>query len=222
MASFYDNPSTTEINTFPPSKPVQLSSPEKKLEFESGITDLRLRRAVEARGSVEAYQLSTINSSIDEIVEEFENSTVDLDDVFAPESVVRPEKPRYLMNQEMDEQIEIEMRRRKPRKPLDMEETEHEFTRRLEQSKQKGKDRAQKRVMKTQNSGPPSPKFYKSAQFAVDTTTTPKKDNRKETAKEIRNRQTSYMKRDDYLQLAKNSPPSNRKKYFPDSDSATS
>ena len=161
MASFYDNPSTEEILTFPSPRP-QSSTPkeEKKLEFESPVTDLRLRRKLEATASENAEVTGTYNDKMRQLAEEFKTGEADMTGVFEAELAERSEIPKYLAIQKLDE-AEERRSKRGDRKPMDILAIEKQNTRRLEIAMQRGIIRAKKRRERMENSAT-TKEFYKS------------------------------------------------------------
>ena len=166
MASFYDTPSTHEIATFPPAKKAEPSSPAKKLEFESSITDLRVKRILDSQDSINSANAS-INGKVDKLYKKMSTSNVDLDDVFAPETVIRPNIPLYLLNQQLDEEFLLEERKRnRATKPMEMDKIVKEQTMRLKAAKEAGKRRPQQRLKRIQNQTPtPKKELYRSKLF---------------------------------------------------------
>lgn len=213
MASFYETPSTTEQLTFPPARKANPQSPTQKLEFESSITDLRVRREQEAQASSIASINDSINKRVEEIASEFSQSNVDLDDVFAPETVVRPEIPKYILNQQLDEKFEIEQRKKRYLLPLDIPEIEKKQTIRLQTAKDKGIERAKKRIEKQQGQTPtPTKKYYQSKKFkneekSIRSVTKQKQND----IKERREKMLNYTNSEDYKEITKPRTPHNQK-----------
>lgn len=164
MASFYDTSSTRDITPFPPLQPTESSSQQtpQKLDFESAITDLRVRRALESQAASSASITDSIEQRVEGIEEEFEQNTVDLNDVFNPEPLPRPEIPKYLVNQQLDEQFEIQLRKTRKLPPINSKDIEKTQTARLKTSKKRGIERAKRRVEKqTTQTSTPKKNYYK-------------------------------------------------------------
>lgn len=206
MASFYETPSTTEQLTFPPAKKANPpQSQAQKLEFESSITDLRVRREQESQASSIASINDSINKRVEEIASEFNQSNVDLDDVFAPEVVVRPEIPKYLLNQQLDEKFEIERRKKRRLLPMDVQEIEKKQTARLQTAKEKGIERAKKRIEKQQGQTPtPTKRYYQSKTFKNDEKSIRSVSKQKQNdINERRQKMLNYTNSEEYREITK-------------------
>lgn len=206
MASFYETPSIDEQSTFPPAKKANPpQSPAQKLEFESSITDLRVRREQESQASSMASINDSINKRVEEVAAEFNQSNVDLDDVFAKEVAVRPDIPKYILNQQLDEKFEIERRKKRRVSPMDVQEIEKKQTIRLQTAKEKGIDRAMRRVEKQQGQTPtPTKKYYQSKAFknedkSIKSVTKQKQND----INERRKKMLSYTNSEEYREITK-------------------
>lgn len=212
LTSFYETPSTSEILNFPPAKKVDLPPPEKKVPFNSSVIDLRVRRTQEQQKNDLVNINESIATRVEEMSEVLRSSNVNLDDVFLPEQADRPEKPRYLLNQELDEKAEAERKRTNRNAPLDMETVEKEYKQRLKKSQQKGLLRCQRRMERIKENASKTKPFYKT-KIATNT----KQPNPEEQKKEIRERTKTYRDPEYYRQYVKTRTPDQKKKYF-DSD----
>lgn len=206
LASFYETPSTEEQLTFPPAKKTNASQlPSQKLEFESSITDLRVRREQESQASTIASINDSINKRVEEIASEFNQFDVNLDDVFAKEVADRPEIPKYILNQQLDEKFEIERRKKQKVLPMDVQEIEKKQTARLQTAKEKGIDRAMKRVEKQQGQTPtPTKKYYQSKTFKNEDKTIKSVSKQKQNdINERRKKMLNYTNSEEYREITK-------------------
>ena len=69
---------------------------------------------------------------------------VNLDEIFAPERANRTEKPKYILNEEMDRQIEREKKETKHHS-LNMKQIHEEFRAKLSASEKRGKEKSEQR-----------------------------------------------------------------------------
>lgn len=163
MASFYDNPSSTEITTFPPAPKPEPTTPkqqQRKVDFSSPVADLRLKRKLEAQASQIAAAETDFMNELQAARENVENQEVDMTGVFDPETSVRSEIPKYMLLKQLDEEEERNRRTIKS-KPLDIMEFERQGTQKLEMAKKRGINRAMKRREKMEASTP-TKEYYKS------------------------------------------------------------
>lgn len=146
LVSLYEeHPSTKEILTFPPAKKVTLKK-EKPVPFHSSIADLRLLRSEDQRQKTLTQVDENIAQRIADMTEVLKSSPVNLDEIFMPEEANRPEIPKYLQNQNLDEKLEQELYKRKGYHPMKMQEIQKEYTKRLDSAQKKGIERAKRRA----------------------------------------------------------------------------
>ena len=149
--SFYENPSIEEINTFPPAKPNTEKNTKKKNTIQNSILDLRLKR-LQGQKQEEMQQIvESFEENIIEMGDALRRSEINLEQVFAPEPTQRPEKPKYLQNEEKD----IEESKRKDRhraEGINIIATQEKFQKKLDDAARKGKERAQKRYKQLSHS----------------------------------------------------------------------
>ena len=150
--SFYENPSIEEINTFPPVKPDPTKNTKKKNNIQKSIIDLRLKRLQEQKQTEAKQIVEEIEDNIIEMADTLRGSDINLDQVFLPEPAQRPEKPKYLINQEKD--IEASRRRERPRSEgINIIATQEKFQKKLDDSAKRGIERAQKRIQQLSRGG---------------------------------------------------------------------
>lgn len=119
---------------------------ENKYPFQSRIVDLRLRRNQDQRASVQAESSQAFLKSYKKYENLIKNNDDDIISVFEPEQAVRPDVPLYLQNVIKEEKENLWKYRRKKRpNPISMKEIEKEYSKRLENSKRIGIDRAKHR-----------------------------------------------------------------------------
>ena len=149
LASFYEaTPSTEPITTFPPVNSTKSIQSERKIEFHSNIVDLRLRKQEDQRQNSLQKMDESIRKQADEIEQKLKTSHVDIDDAFEPEHADRPETPLYITNAIRAEEKEEALLMRRQRKPVDMATMTKQFTKRAEEAKKRGEERARNRVQK--------------------------------------------------------------------------
>ena len=153
FASFYETCSIEEIATFPPPKTQTVPQPEKSIDFNSPIIDHRLRRNQEKRAASIANEDKILSLRAEDISNQMDKGTnlVNLDEIFAPEKANRSETPKYILNQEMDRQIEREKHETHHR-PLDMKTIQKQFRTRLAASKKRGEERCRMRIERQEES----------------------------------------------------------------------
>ena len=200
LASFYETPSTSEILTFPPAKKVDVPPPDRKIAFHSNVADLRLKRSQDQLAKENVSINQNIATRIEEMAETLKTSTVDLDDIFLPEQAERPELPRYLVNQQLDEKRERELVKKPTYKPMDMTQVQHEYTRRLEAARKKGVERAKHRAERQQAGEAKSP--FRSS-YADDNDPRVREAERMKIVKARRAAQVGYKTPDEYRQYVK-------------------
>lgn len=163
MASFYDNPSTEEILTFPPVKARQWTpKEEQRIEFESPVTDLRLRRRLEAQAGEVAQVENDYAENLQKLSEQFKTSDADMTGVFEAELVERAAIPKYLANERLDQEDNKYQLRKRTWKPMDILAIEKQNTKRLEVALQRGIIRAKKRKERMESAASPRSDLYKS------------------------------------------------------------
>lgn len=215
FASLYGSPSTEEITTFPPPKSQKIPPPEKSIPFNSPIIDHRLRRNQEKRASTFENQSKLLSLQAERISEKLdsEDNDCNLEEIFAPEKATRTEKPKYILNEEMDRKIEQDKREQKP-KPLDMKEIQKQFKARLEASKKRGKERSaqrKERLEETERQAmEQSQKLYQS-KLPKDGRMTPERQ--KMMAKTRQTARMNYKTPEDYAKLV-HKKSTNDDKYF--------
>ena len=92
---------------------------------------------------------------------ENKDNLVNLDEIFAPDRANRSETPKYILNQEMDRQIERE-KRVTTHKGLGMTEIQKQFRERLAASKKRGEERCRMRIKRQEENAKSSkPNLYK-------------------------------------------------------------
>ena len=87
LTSLYETPTADEIISFPPSSKVDLPPPDKKLNFNSNIVDLRLRRAQDQQIKAIDDLNSLLASRVDDMSKDLKESNINLDDVFMADKV---------------------------------------------------------------------------------------------------------------------------------------
>lgn len=152
FTSFYDTPSTEEIVTFPPVKTdesTDVKSPTRVPPFHSGVWDLRLKKAVDARLTADQITSNSLSEQVLQLRESLASEPPDLNDVFIPSKASRPEIPLYLQNLQKEEELIKESFRSHTRAhPLDLAAMAQQFTQRLNRQKALAKERRQRRFMR--------------------------------------------------------------------------
>ena len=149
FVSFYDQFEDV-IVSFPPVR--SNGSIEQKKEIKASILDLRLRRLQEKRQNQENDNLKVLKSKVEDQTSKLRESKINLENAFAPDQPIYPEIPRYIQN-EINEIEKLQSRPHFHHVGLNLEATEKKFLKKLQQSEEKGKERARKRV--AQNAGNP-------------------------------------------------------------------
>ncbi|OHT17706.1 hypothetical protein TRFO_01022 [Tritrichomonas foetus] len=152
FTSFYETPSTDEILTFPACKPnpqADIKSPTRTPPFHSGVWDLRLKKAIDARITNDQLTSDSLSEQVLQLRETLASETPDLNDVFVPQKTERPQIPLYLQNIQKEEQITKDdiTKRSKPISSR-VAEMAQLFTERLRRQKQMSKERAKRRFMR--------------------------------------------------------------------------
>jgi hypothetical protein len=151
FTSFYDTPSTEEITTFPPAPPDPSGevkeAPPKPPPFQSGVWDLRLKKAVDHRITNDRVATDSLSEQVLQLRDSLAAETSDLSDIFVPRKAERPSVPLYIQNLDRDRQELLNSF--KPRGRVKMEnhaELEQLFSDRLARQKEVSKQRAQRRL----------------------------------------------------------------------------
>lgn len=207
LTSLYENPTADEIITFPPAAKVDVPPPDKKLNFNSNIVDLRLRRAQDQQVQAIEELNKLLESRVDEMSKDLKESNINLDDVFMADKVDRPEVPRYIANIQKDQKRLAKVGRNMYREPMDMEKIQTEYRERLKQSKAKGIERLNRRIDKITNSGPQISKdtyYSKTLNNKVDDLDPRKREiERRKILKERKNKQLHFMNKEDYKKFVR-------------------
>ena len=153
FTSFYESPSIEEITTFP-SVPGPNGDPKpqgRTPPFHSGVWDLRLKKALESRVTNDQLASDSLSEQVLQLRENIASQATNLNDVFVPTITERPQIPKYIQNIRDDEKREKEeYKRTKVRSAnLHFYETEHLFTERLKRQKEKSKERARARFLRS-------------------------------------------------------------------------
>jgi hypothetical protein len=155
FTSFYDTPSTEEITTFPPAPPDPPGElkepPAKPPPFHSGVWDLRLKKAVEHRITIDRAASASLSEQVLQLRDSLTAETSDLGDIFVPRKAERPAVPVYIQNLDRDRQELLNSF--KPRghaKTENFAELEQLFSERLARQKEICKQRAQRRMRRQQ------------------------------------------------------------------------
>ena len=142
FVSFYDQFEEV-VASFPP---VKYNGPiEQKKEIKASILDLRLRRLQEKKLKQNSIFLKAHNSKVEETTLKLRESNINLDSVFAPDQPLYPEIPRYIQY-ELEDYEKLKTRPHVHHAGLNLEATEKIFLHKLQQSEEKGKERARRRV----------------------------------------------------------------------------
>lgn len=152
FTSLYETPSIEEIISFPQIKaaaPTEVKPPTRMPPFHSGVWDLRLKKAIDARLTNDQLTSESLSEQVLQLRETLASETPDLNDIFAPQKTERPEVPLYIQNIEKDEAREDEDRtkRTKPQSS-NVAEMSRLFTERLRTQKAMSKERAKRRFMR--------------------------------------------------------------------------
>jgi hypothetical protein len=116
--------------------------PDRTIEFNSPIADLRLRRHTEQKQSESTANDEKIAGRVEELLAILKSSEVNLDSVFLPPKASRPEKPRYI------EIAEAELARgsqKRKYQPMDMAQITREYSKRCDEAGRRGVKRAKQR-----------------------------------------------------------------------------
>ena len=155
FTSFFDTPSTEEILTFPPAPENAVSdldsqTPQKIPPFHSGVWDLRLKKAVEARQTNDQLTSDSLSEQVLQLRDSIAAESPDLQEIFVPEKAERPEIPLYLQNIEKDRQALLATFKPPKKKPLSLGIAEFEklFTERLRRQKAIQKERRKRRFIR--------------------------------------------------------------------------
>lgn len=125
---------------------VSTTKEENKYPFQSRIVDLRLRRNQDQRTSVQEESSQLFLKSHKKYENLIKSNDDDITSVFEPEQAVRPDVPLYLQNVIKEEKENLWKYRRKERpNPISMKKIEKEYSKRLENSKKIGINRAKHR-----------------------------------------------------------------------------
>ena len=151
FTSFYESPSIEEITTFP-SVPGPNGDPKpqgRTPPFHSGVWDLRLKKAIEARITNDQLTSDSLSEQVLQLRETLAAETPDLNDVFEPQKTERPQIPLYLQNIQKDEN-ETKAAVSKRVRPLSSQIAEYTqlFSERLKRQKEMSKDRKKRRFMR--------------------------------------------------------------------------
>ena len=152
FTSFYETPSIDEIITFPACKMnpnAEIKSPVRTPPFHSGVWDLRLKKAIEARITNDQLTSDSLSEQVLQLRETLAAETPDLNDVFEPQKTERPQIPLYLQNIQKDEN-ETKAAVSKRVRPLSSQIAEYTqlFSERLKRQKEMSKDRKKRRFMR--------------------------------------------------------------------------
>ncbi|OHT11673.1 hypothetical protein TRFO_03896 [Tritrichomonas foetus] len=190
--------------TFPPSKKVDVPPADKKINFNSNIVDLRLRKLTEQHNQTLASLNDSIAQRVEEMAEILKSSTVNLDDVFMPGQVDRPEVPKYLANIYEDQKRDS-MRKKTRVEPMDMAKIQNEYKERLRAAEMRGTDRLRRRIEKTMSSGATTAKNTYRSDKVDDMDYRKRAIEQKKIKQERREKLMNYIKPEEYKMHAKES-----------------
>jgi hypothetical protein len=171
-ASLYDHPQTTEIN-LPPVNADRPSTPPStpQILFASPIADLRLRRRIAA-----VSEPRSITEELDAIDDSLHNSAekVDLTEVFGDTFVRVPVKSR------LDDPDEVQFRRAKPARPMNMHHIRSDAAQRLAAAEERGQQSAKKRKYVLEHHSPTPEKTEAKGPAKAERIQSPKTETGKE------------------------------------------
>jgi hypothetical protein len=145
----YHNEEPKPIETFPPMKPGSEAKAETQQAFNSKIVDLRIKRAFDKKLNNKEHEETNETDEKDKFEKRMENNEEQIDEVFEKVGITISPIPTYIANQMKDE-VELKAKNERKNKRVNMKEVEAEFTRRLKQSEQRGRERALRRNAKLQ------------------------------------------------------------------------
>lgn len=203
LTSLYETPTADEIISFPPSSKVDLPPPDKKLNFNSNIVDLRLRRAQDQQIKAIDDLNSLLASRVDDMSKDLKESNINLDDVFMADKVNRPEVPRYIANIQKDQKRLAKVGRNMYREPMDMKKIQTEYRERLEKSKERGTERLHRRINRITNSGPQIPENTYHSNRVDDLDPRKREIERRKILKERKDKRLHFMSQNDYKKFVK-------------------
>jgi hypothetical protein len=148
IASIY-NPDDSAAQP-PPSLPVPKTrsarNPVTPSTFQSKIADLRLRRMQDRIDALHAEAANQAKAACDNYAQMLHSRpTLEIDEVFKPERARRRNYPLYLENEEKDRSAARWRPKQQPAR-VPLEEINRNFSARLEDAKEKGSARAQRRL----------------------------------------------------------------------------
>ncbi|KAK8841445.1 hypothetical protein M9Y10_027063 [Tritrichomonas musculus] len=152
FTSFYDEPSIEEISSIKDIELDPLDEPitqPRAIPFYSAVWDLRLRKVVDAKLASDQLASDALSEQVLQLRESLANETPDLNDVFVPKNIERPEIPTYLKYMEEDEKKlnDFSHQRAKPSN-LNFQQNSRIFTEKLRRQKASSKERAKRRFIK--------------------------------------------------------------------------
>lgn len=152
FTSFYETPSIEEILTFPqtkPAPPTEVKAPTRMPPFHSGVWDLRLKKAIDARITNDQLTSDSLSEQVLQLRETLASDNPGMSDIFVPQKTERPQIPLYIQNIQKEEALAEEERtkRTKPQSSNVAELTQL-FTERLRTQKAMSKERAKRRFMR--------------------------------------------------------------------------
>ena len=136
------------IMTFPPMKPGSEVKPEPSQAFNSRIADLRVKRAHDKRvNNNQTDEDKKLRKRMKKLEKETKENNESIDEIFERVGVPRAEVPVYVANAQKDEEA-MRLKRKTNKKHEDLQQVKKQFTERLQQASQKGKNRAIQRYEK--------------------------------------------------------------------------
>jgi hypothetical protein len=150
FSSFYGTPSMDEILTFPPAPPSDVPRdprPVPKIPpFHSGVWDLRLQKAIEARRKQDRETERGISDQVSQLNEAQTAEVPDLTEMFRAPKVDRPAIPLYIQNLRADRQAWFDEARNRVRpQRVDMNAAGALFKERIARQRALVKQRSQRR-----------------------------------------------------------------------------
>lgn len=204
LTSMYEQPSIESIVEFPPVKKTDDVPIEKKVNFNSNIVDLRLRRKQTQKESSSGELNDTIAQKVEEMSKTLKESNVNLDDIFMPEKAPRADVPRYIANIQKDMKRNSQSNRKKNRDQMQMDKIQEEYRERLKKSEQKGLERLERRLSKYKSTASEVPEDIFRKNNEDDNLDYRKREVEKmKTLRERREKQIHFMSHDQYKQLVR-------------------
>ena len=136
------------IITFPPMKPGSEVKPEPTQAFNSRIADLRVKRAHDKRiNNQNEDEQKLLRRRMKKLEKETKENNDSIDEIFEKVGVPRAQVPVYVVNEQKDEEA-LKQKKKTVKKHEDLQQVKKQYTQRLQQSSQIGKNRAIQRYEK--------------------------------------------------------------------------